>query len=54
MDFMDWDSYFIFSRKNLRLKFCVGDYDGIVLHLNFEVGCLADSMVGPDCAVLLP
>ena len=24
MDFMDWDSCFVFNPKNLRLKFCVG------------------------------
>ena len=39
MDFMDWDSYFVFNPKNLRLKFCVGVYDGIVSNLNFETRC---------------
>ena len=28
-DFMDWDSYFVFNPRNLRLKFGVGIYDGI-------------------------
>ena len=43
MDFMDWDSYFVFNPKNLRLKFMLGVYDGIdgiVSNLNFETRCL--------------
>ena len=33
---MDWDNYFVFNPKNLRLKFLLGVYDGIVLNSNFE------------------
>ena len=59
MDFMDWDSYFVFNPKNLRLKFCVGSLWWYCVEFDFwnsllEVGCFADSMVGPDGAVLLP
>ena len=32
MDFMDWDSNFVFYPKDQRLKI----YDGVVLILNFE------------------
>ena len=39
MDFMDWDNYFVFNPKNLRLKFMLGVYDGIVLNLNLETRC---------------
>ena len=54
---MDWDNYFVFNPKNLRLKFMLGVYDGIVSNFNFETRCsksAASLMVGPDGAVLLP
>ena len=59
MDFMDWDSCFVFNPKNLRLKFCVGSLWWYCVEFEFwnsllEVCCFADSMVGPDGAVLLP
>ena len=61
MDLVDWDSYFVFNPKDSRLKIYVEVYDGIVLILNLETHwscwaashCFADSMVGPNCAVLL-
>ena len=36
MDFMDWDSYFVFDPKDPRVKNYVEVYDGSVLILNFE------------------
>ena len=57
MDFMDWDSYFVFNPKDSRSKIYVEVYDGFVSimfgNALLEFGCFADSMVGPDSAVLL-
>ena len=39
MDFMDWDSYFVFHPKDLRSKIYVEVYDGIVSIVNLETRC---------------
>ena len=39
MDFMVWDSYFVFNPKDSRSKIYVEVYDGIVLILNLETHC---------------
>ena len=55
MDYMDWDSYFVFNPNHSRSKIHCQIYDYIVsiLNLETEFGCFADSMVGPDIAVFL-
>ena len=39
MDFMDWDSHFVFNPIDLRLKIDVEVYDGIVSILNLKTRC---------------
>ena len=39
MDFMDWDSHFVFNPKDSRSKIYVEVYDGIVSILNLETRC---------------
>ena len=39
MDFMDWDSYFVFNPKNLRLNFCVGSLWWYCVEFEFETRC---------------
>ena len=50
MDFMDCDIYLSLIQKNSRSKNYVHFEFGYAL---LEFGCFADSMVGPDSAVLL-
>ena len=39
MDFMDWDSHFVFNPIDLRLKIDVEVYDGIMSILNLKTRC---------------
>ena len=39
MDFMDWDSYFVFNPKDPTSKIYVEVDDGIVSILNLETCC---------------
>ena len=43
MDFMDWDSYFVFIPKDSKLKKFVKVCDGIVSILNLEMCCLSSA-----------
>ena len=47
MDFIDWDSYFVFDPKDPRLKNYVEVYDGSVLNTQLKFGCFLDSMLVP-------
>ena len=39
MDFMHWDTYFVFNPKDSRSKIYVEVYDGVVPILNLETRC---------------